>query len=259
MSQPTQPIRHPFTEPDPAEPVDPTDPMSDPISAPTPAPTPQRASRNARPTRPLATLSQRLAKPVPSTVANPGRPQSFTNEDAVDAAYRAGLAGFSVKSVAKSIGVSPAALYQRFGTRRGLLNACLFRAFALVEPLEGAPDSDGTLRQFSDQWWALCLRCPDLEVVIRTYQDPEILLMTQRFTCYRDRLRQLGLSTEQATFAGSMIAVNLLQLRHQLPRTMVTPEDVPAAVDAQREQSIGFILQTLHSDWPEWSVNEGRR
>ncbi|WP_417287994.1 TetR/AcrR family transcriptional regulator [Corynebacterium variabile] len=248
MSQPTQPTRHPFMEPGPAGTADPAS-----------TPTPQRTSRNARPTRPLATLSQRLARPVSTAVATPGRPQSFTNEDAVDAAYQAGLAGFSVKSVAKSIGVSPAALYQRFGNRQGLLNACMSRAFDLVEPLEGTPDSYGTLRQFSEQWWALCLRCPDIEVVIRKYPDPEILLMTQKFTCYRDRLCQLGLSTEQATFAGSMIAVNLLQLRHQLPRTMVTPDDVPAAVDAQREQSIGFILQTLHSDWPEWSVNGEQR
>lgn len=248
MSQPTQPTRHPFMGPGPTDTLDPAS-----------ASTPQRSSRNTRPIRPLATVSRRFARPPSPTVATPGRPRSFNDEVAVNAAYQAGLAGFSVKSVAKSIGVSPAAIYQRFGNRQGLLNACMSRAFDLVEPLEGTPDRYGTLRQFSEQWWALCLRCPDIEVVIRTYPDPEILLMTQKFTCYRDRLCQLGLSTEQATFAGSMIAVNLLQLRHQLPRTIVTPDDVPAAIDAQREQSVGFILQTLHSDWPEWSMNGEQR
>lgn len=213
-------------------------------------------SQPTHPTRPLPSLRQRPAVPASVEPSTPGRPQSFTNDDAIAAAYRAGLAGFSVKGVAKQIGVSPAALYQRFGNRQGLLNACMSKAFDTVEPLVGNPDRFETLRQFSDQWWALCLRCPGIEVVIRNYPDPEILLMTKKFGCYRTRLCELGLSTEQATFAGSMIAVNMLELRHRLPHTPVRPEDVPAEVESQREQSISFILQTLEYTWPEWSVKE---
>ncbi|HAF72387.1 MAG TPA: hypothetical protein DCL06_05235 [Corynebacterium variabile] len=213
-------------------------------------------SQPTHPTRPLPSLRQRPAVPASVEPSTPGRPQSFTNDDAIAAAYRARLAGFSVKGVAKQIGVSPAALYQRFGNRQGLLNACMSKACDTVEPLVGSPDRFETLRQFSDQWWALCLRCPGIEVVIRNYPDPEILLMTQKFECYRNRLGELGLSTEQATFAGSMIAVNMLERRHRLPHTPVRPEDVPAEVESQREQSISFILQTLENTWPEWSVKE---
>ncbi|WP_417288347.1 TetR/AcrR family transcriptional regulator [Corynebacterium variabile] len=245
MSLPAHP---PFIEPGAGE-------TPDPASALTAASSPA-APRSARPARPLSTLTQRRTGPASVELSSPGRPQSFSNDDAIEAAYRAGLAGFSVKGVAKQIGVSPAALYQRFGNRQGLLNACMSKAFDAVDPIVGTPDRVETLRQFSDQWWALCLRCPDIEVVIRNYSDPEILLMTQKFECYRNRLGELGLSTEQATFAGSMIAVNMLQLRHRLPHIMVQPEDVPAEVEAQREQSIDFILQTLQSEWPEWPVKE---
>ena len=213
-------------------------------------------SQSTHPTRPLPTLSQSFAVPTSLGLSSPGRPQSFTNDDAIEAAYRAGRAGFSVKGVAKQIGVSPAALYQRFGNRHGLLNACMSKAFEAVEPIVGTPDRFEPLRQFTDQWWALCLRCPDIEVVIRNYPDPEILLMTRKFECYRNRLSELGLSTGQATFAGSMIAVNMLQLRHRLPHVTVKPEDVPAEVESQREQSVSFILKTLQNNWPEWSVKE---
>lgn len=183
-----------------------------------------------------------------------GRPPRFTDDQAVHAAYRAGLAGFSVKTVARELDISPAAVYRRFGTRQGLLNACMATAFDGVLPLTGTPDRRETLLRFADQWWALCLRCPDIEIVVRDYPDTELRLMARGLRTYRDRLTDLGLTTEQATFAGSMIAVNLLQLRHRLPATTVLPTDVPDEVDAQRATNLGFILDALATDWPGWQV-----
>lgn len=213
------------------------------------------AGRPSRTARPLLTMGQQLARTTAAPArAAVGRPPSFTREQAVRAAYRAGLAGFSVKAVARELGVSPAAVYQRFGTRQDLLNACMADAFDGVRPLTGTPDRRETLLRFGEQWWALCLRCPDIEVVIRDYPDPEILLMTQKFRTYRDRLCATGLTTEQATFAGSMIAVNMLQLRHRLPVSTVLPADVPPELDAQRATGMEFILDTLAADWPEWQV-----
>ena len=62
-------------------------------------------SQPTHPTRPLPSLRQRPAVTASVEPPTPGRPQSFTNDDAIAAAYRAGLAGFSVKGVRDYDGV----------------------------------------------------------------------------------------------------------------------------------------------------------
>lgn len=208
-----------------------------------------------RPNRPHITTGQRLALThATPNLTSVGRPPSFTNDDAITAATAAGLASFSVKGVAAEIGVSPAALYQRFGTRRGLLAACLASAALSVRPLTGIPDLAETLRRLSDQWWAMILRCPELDRVLYTFSDAELFPMTAPFASYRDRLFTLDLTVDQANFTESILSCNLMHLRRHLPATVLTAADVPPDVEAHRKSSLTFLLRSLCSGQPGWQV-----
>ena len=99
----------------------------------------------------------------------PGRPATFTADDAVRAALDLGIAAFTMPRVATVLGVTAPALYRVFPSRADLTAAGLVAIGEEQEPVPDGLSWRGILTVLADRLWTALHRHPGLGEVMATF------------------------------------------------------------------------------------------
>lgn len=169
---------------------------------------------------PLTAHTTTPHSPSSPTAAAPrrqaGRRPLFSVDDVVKTAIELGLRSFSVAAVARKLGVTAAAVYRRFPSRQALLEECITRILAEVPPLTEEVSWQDSLRRATDEWWALCLRYPELPLAVSGYEERMFRFVSLPFATYGQRLIDNGFPAQQTCFSVALL-INTLNLVSRLP------------------------------------------
>lgn len=178
-----------------------------------------------------------------------GRRPRFSADDVVRTAMELGLRSFSVAAVARELGVTTAAVYRRFPSHRALLEECLTRILAEVSPLTGDVNWQDALRRAADEWWVLCLKYPELPMIVPGYEEQVSRFVTVPFETYGQRLIDNGFTLQQAYFAAALL-ISSLDLVARLP------EESKSGLtrDFLRAQAVEIIISGIEHGQAEWKT-----
>lgn len=106
------------------------------------------------------------------TPKRPGPKRTFTLQDAVEAALALGVASFTLRGVARRLGVQPAALYRVCGSRDELQLLALEQVArtAFIQRLPVASWQE-KVRQLVDMQWRMLEEHPEVGVVVNARAD----------------------------------------------------------------------------------------
>lgn len=182
-----------------------------------------------------------------------GRRPRFSADDVVGTALRLGLGTFSVAAVARELGVTTAAVYRRFPSHRDLLEECLSRILAEVRPLTEEVSWQDALRRGAAEWWALCLKYPELPQVVSRFDDQVGQFVIKPFRSYGQRLIEDGFTERQAYFVASLV-LNAISFVFSLP------EDSGSGPTREfmRTRAVEIIVKGIDKGNVGWQVlNDG--
>ena len=172
-----------------------------------------------------------------------GRPPAFQADDAVTVALGIGIADFSMTRVARRLGVTAPALYRLFPDREALHRACLDEIRRRTPPVRDADTSRDLLDHFAAAVWEMLIRFPGLPAVepgiagdLRIADNADHADNADQSddapATVTSRLRDLGFSPDQASFAVQYIADlavgTAAHLQNLLPQFPVDPTDPDA-------------------------------
>lgn len=148
----------------------------------------------------------------------PGRKRSFSLEDVLAVVIDQGVASFSLREVAKRLGVQPAALYRVCESRDQLQLLALAQiARELEQTIKPCETWDSQLRAWVEANWQLFLKYPELVQVVNG--RPEAF--TTALPCFIeliDRLVKLGIpggkpvATFALDFLGDTVMMTFIQM-----------------------------------------------
>lgn len=178
-----------------------------------------------------------------------GRRPRFSADDVVRTAMELGLRSFSVAAVARELGVTTAAVYRRFPSHRALLEECINRILAEVPPLSEEVSWQDSLRRAADQWWVLCLKYPELPIVVSDYEEQVSRFITLPFETYGQRLIDNGFTLQQAYFSASLL-ISSLNLVSRLPEE----SDSSLPREFLRGQAVEVIVTGIEHGQAGWKT-----
>jgi AcrR family transcriptional regulator len=182
-----------------------------------------------------------------------GRRPRFSADDVVRTAMELGLRSFSVAAVARELGVTTAAVYRRFPSHRALLEECINRILSEVAPLTEAVSWQDSLRRAADEWWALCLRYPELPQVVSGYANQVARFVAVPFRTYGRRLIEFGFSLQQTHFVASLLISTLDQIFRM-------PDDETRCPSRNflRTRAVEIIVSGIDKDTDGWEIDGDR-
>ncbi len=197
------------------------------------------------------TIGMALTRPVGTATPHrtAGRRRRFSADDVVTTALRLGLKTFSVAAVARELGVTTAAVYRRFPSHKALLEECITRILAEVPPLTEEVSWQESLRRAADEWWSLCLKCPELPQVVSGYKEQVSRFVTLPFETYGQRLINNGFTVQQAYFAASLL-ISAMDLVSRLPET----SESGMTQDSLRTQAVEVIVAGIEHGSTGWDI-----
>lgn len=160
-----------------------------------------------------------------------------------------GLRSFSVAAVARELGVTTAAVYRRFPSHRALLEECLTRILAEVPPLVEEVSWQDALRRAADEWWVLCLKYPELPLVVSGYEEQVSRFITLPFETYGQRLIDNGFTLQQAYFSASLLISALDLVARLLEETKSS-----LTRDFLRAQAVEVIVSGIEHGQAGWKT-----
>lgn len=160
---------------------------------------------------------------------------------------RLGLGTFSVAAVARELGVTTAAVYRRFPSHKALREECLTRILAEVPPLVEECSWQDALRRAADEWWALCLRYPQLPQVVSGYDEQPSRFIAVPFQTYHRRLTDSGFTQQQVYFTYSLL-ISALDLVSSMP----DDDARHMSRELLRRQATEIIISGVDTVRPGW-------
>ncbi|MBK0421815.1 helix-turn-helix transcriptional regulator [Leucobacter sp. CSA2] len=202
-----------------------------------------------------------------------GRKPVFTAAEVVEAACAEGIDRFTMAAVAKRLGVVPAAIYRLFPSRDDLVLACIDAVGATVARPAPGTHWRSALQLWADEAWRLCEDFPGFERVL--FSTPTAAVRVEPvFRDYAEHLGAQGIGLRQVTFALDFIGDTVFASHLGVAAMRATRDDGRTGLEAARDSTtdadallrpedswatraildvkIDFILEGLHSNWPEF-------
>ncbi|MDN6259405.1 MAG: TetR/AcrR family transcriptional regulator [Corynebacterium sp.] len=200
-----------------------------------------------------------------------GPKPTFTRENVVDAALGLGIADFTLSAVARRLEVVTPALYRVFPSRDAVLEACLARVAATIQPPGDDAGWQDALRLWADECWRMCEEVPGLARTLFSYpaafdhiEDP--------LRGYVRVIESHGRSRMQAAFALDFIGDTVMATRLGVEMMRATDTAGVSGLEKVRQRigeehlfqpdeswsgrgfmdvKVDFIVEGLERNWPE--------
>ncbi|MBV7363017.1 TetR/AcrR family transcriptional regulator [Actinomycetaceae bacterium TAE3-ERU4] len=138
-----------------------------------------------------------------------GPKPTFTRQDVISAAWKCGIADFTLGQVARELGVSTPAIYRLFESREEVLNAAIEESVKMM-----SLDTEGMgwkeiLLGWANKIWECCEKYPGISVLISTNPASFRYIKIIFLGLLKD-LEKQGFTRGQAMFALDFIGDNVI-------------------------------------------------